>query len=201
MNKYLLVLIGSILLFTSVCQAQEEKINPVQEAVNHSVALFLTGMVGDGTCTGVLIKNTPKEAVVLTAKHCIGTVNEIYVEGILVTEVGINKSHDIAYVKTNEEIPNKTVTHFAKKNPVMKETVIGIGYPLLDLDIAVGQYRVITDKYQILSMVIKPGFSGGGIFNKDAKLCGLMVGMERTLTVAEKLETIYDFINENKLLK
>ncbi len=217
----ILLLSFSTLSFAQVGVIPEVKIEPinlkalalkstVKRVIDHSVSIVLLSD-GFGTCSGVLIKNTAHESIVLTAKHCIGTVEELYVEGILANVVGISLYDDLAYIKLNEIIPNKSAAYISQFDPVKGDLVIAIGYPSLSLHVGMGESHLRTKDWQFVKINIIPGCSGGGAFNQYGELVGIAWGNignkkereknETTIGIFERLEDIINFVKENKLLE
>lgn len=184
--------------------------NNIKRVINYSVSITSLGN-GFGTCSGVIIKNTPNESIVLSAKHCIGTAEELYIEAILVDTVGISIYDDLAYFKLNKMIPNKTAVNISEFVPTKGDLVVTIGYPSFILHIGIGEIQIKTKDWQIATIHLIPGCSGGGVFNEYGELVGIVWGIigsekelekeESTTGIFERLEDIIDFVRKNKLLE
>lgn len=167
--------------------------------------------VGFGSCSGVLIKNTSTESIVLTAKHCIGTAEEIYVEGILATNVVISLYDDTAYLKFDQEIPGKMPVIISEFAPKKGDLAIVIGYPSFDIHVSVGAMQLKSKDWQYARINIIPGCSGSGVYNEYAELVGIAwgaIGSEKqhedkttTIGVFERYEDLIRFVKDHKLLE
>ena len=175
----------------------------IPNAITSSVSLFGVGDKGFASCSGVVIKNTPTESIVLTAKHCIISEKEIFVEDIKIYSVGISVSKDLGYLKLNKFIPFKTPTTLSNHIPHSKDRIAGIGYPKDELYITKGKIYLETKDYQMAKMEVVGGCSGGGAFNENGELIGIMLGHVPYLniTVLTKLQDLHKFIAVNKLLE
>lgn len=181
--------------------------NTVKTVMNYAVSIGMFGS-GFGTCSGVIIKNTPTESIVLSAKHCIGTVEELYVEGILADSVGISLYDDLAWIKLNQEIPNKYAVSISEFSPKKGDLAITIGYPSFELHIGVGQMHLETDDWQFALINVIPGCSGGGVFNEHAELVGIVWGGiskkgeedKAKIGIFERHLDVVNFVKKHKLL-
>ncbi len=176
----------------------------IPNAITSSVSLMIIEEDGRlATCSGVVIKNTPNESIILTAKHCLVFEGDMYVESLLVDEVGISYKSDLAYLILNKFIPYKTPVRMSNYIPKSKDKIVGIGYPSTKLYTTKGTIFFQTPKEQYAWLQIKKGLSGGGVFNTDGELIGIMVryypGVKMGILV--RLEDIHTFINVNKLLE
>ena len=173
-------------------------------AITSTVTLFA---VNDSrrytTCTGVVIKNTPTESVVLTAQHCVGMKSAIYVEEFLVSSVGIDPYNDLAYVKVNDFIPYKTPAKLSNYIPVVNDKIIIIGYPDMKLYKARGVIKIETSNEYVARIRVIGGCSGGGTFNERGELIGIVTSnlMGTKTTFIQKLQNLHKFVNVNKLLE
>lgn len=183
--------------------------NTMRLVMNHSVSIVGLGS-GFTTCSGVLIKNTLEESIILTAKHCIGTVEELYVENILADSVGISFYDDLAYIKLNEMIINKTPATISEFTPVKGDLVIAVGYPSLKLHVALGEISVRTKDWQFARIHIIPGCSGSGAYNEYGELIGIVWGAingkdenedDSEIGIFERLQDVVRFVKKNKLLE
>lgn len=176
----------------------------ISNAITSSVSIVMVDDYdGIGTCTGVVLKNTPTESIVLTAKHCLVIEGEMYIESLLVNSIGVSYKSDLAYLVLNKFIPNKTPVRLSNHIPKNKDKIIGIGFPKRKLYKTTGTIFSETRKKQYAMMKIIKGCSGGGVFNEYGELIGIMVsyypGIGMALLV--RLEDIHTIINVNKLLE
>ncbi len=175
----------------------------IPNAITSSVSIFGVGEKGYASCSGVVIKNTPTESIVLTAKHCITSEIEIFVEHLKAYSVGISITKDLAYIKLDKFISFKTPVKLSNYIPHAKDKITGIGYPKGELYITKGIIFLETLEHQMAKMEIKLGCSGGGVFNEDGELIGIMLGHVPYFNVSmlTKLQDLHKFINVNKLLE
>ena len=197
----------TIFLSSTFCFAQQVETDSldliIPNAITSSVSIFGVGEKGYASCSGVVIKNTPTESIVLTAKHCIVSEKELFVESIKIYSVGISVSKDLAYIKLNKFIPFKTPTRLSNYIPHSKDRITGIGYPKGELYITKGKIFLETLDNQMAKMKIESGCSGGGVFNEDGELIGIMLGYVPYFNIAmlTKLQDLHKFIAVNKLLE
>lgn len=199
----------TIFLSSTFCFAQQGVIETdrldliIPNAITSSVSLFGVGEKGFGSCSGVVIKNTPTESIVLTAKHCIVYEKEIFVEDIKIDSVGVSISKDLGYLRLNKFIPFKTPATLSNYIPHSKDRITGIGYPKGELYITKGKIFLETLDYQMTRMEIVSGCSGGGVFNEDGELIGIILGHVPYLNISMlvKLQDLHKFIAVNKLLE
>ena len=176
----------------------------IPNAITSSVSIVMVDdRLGIGTCTGVVLKNTPYYSIVLTAKHCLVIEGELYVESLLVDSIGISYKSDLAYLVLNKFIPNKTPVRISNYIPKSKDKIIAIGYPRKRLYKTRGTIFSQTPTKQYALMPIIKGCSGGGVFNEHGELIGIMVSYYPGLGMAMlvRLEDIYKIISVNKLLE
>ena len=175
----------------------------IPQTINYSVSL----LSNDGLCSGVIIKNTPKESIVLTAKHCVHDLEGFYVNGIPVNDYGVSKNDDLAWLKINQEIPDKTYAPISLIKPKNDDIIIMTSYPSLVLDIQVGIIAYSTPDWTFAVLDIVHGCSGSGIFNTDGELIGVVWGglakkdqEPMPIAIFERWEDIVKFIKDNNLL-
>ncbi len=176
--------------------------NTITLATNHAVSIVGRDKKGWGTCSGVVIKNTKEESIVLTAKHCIGLEEELYVESILADSVGVSIFDDLAYIKLTEMIPNKTPVSISEFIPKKGDLVFIIGYPAMDLYTSIGKITIRTLDWQMAKIKVISGCSGAGAYNEYGELIGIVWGGIKTLGTGlfEKLTDVQKFVKKHKLL-
>lgn len=176
----------------------------IPKAITSSVSLFTGNNRGEWfTCSGVVIKNTPTESIVLTAKHCVTMKSEILVEGLEINTMGISMYTDLAYLKLNQFIPYKTPTKLSNYIPKNGDKIVVVGYPDTELYLNKGTMYIATNKEQLAKVKIIGGCSGGGAFNAKGELVGIMVAHIPIFKTSFliKLEDIHKFVTINKLLQ
>jgi len=176
----------------------------IPNAITSSVSVIIVEDNGEmGTCSGVVIKNTPTESIVLTAKHCLAFQGEMYVNTMLVDSIGISYKSDLAYLVINKFIPYKTPVRVSNYIPKEKDKIVGIGYPTRRLYKTIGTIYAETPTKQYAFIDIIKGCSGGGAFNVNGELIGIMIshypGIGMGILV--RLQDIHRMINVNRLLE
>lgn len=207
--KLFITIVGLIFgLFISSVSAQVgvietdrfDLITPI--AISSSVRIRIVSDEGTYLCSGVVIKNTPTESIVLTAKHCVEPDSDIFVESFVATEVGVSKFIDIAYIKVSDYIFFKTPARILYHPSKLGDKILGVGYPGKHLYVVRGETGIPLISTTISFMKIKKGCSGGGIYNDYGELVGIMVAHipMTDITFSIKLSDIHKFILKNRLL-
>jgi len=167
----------------------------------HAVGIFSLGD-GIGFCSGVLIETTDKYSKVLTAKHCISTSEEYYVEQSAVKKIEASPTDDLALL-TTEPIANKIPVKFAKSNEPLYTIIYTLGYPDGEnLYIGIGYTLRNTKDWQWARMKVRPGCSGGGVYNSNQELIGILwggIGMEGEkpgMSIFEPISDVKKFLME-----
>ena len=214
--KKLILSILFILLFNPTTFAetisQEQNVGSKEQAqvliensILQSVALYGNG-IGTGFCSGVILKNTDKGAVILTAKHCLGIVNESYADNSEIINAIPSFKYDLALVYTDKKIENKYPVVVAKSDILYRKIVYLVGYPIMEQFISVGYTLVRTHKNQFARLDIQHGCSGGGVFDENGELVGIATmgvfnndkSETASLTIFEPIQNIMDFLNTIK---
>jgi len=188
------IALSIIFLFVTVVKADVSPI-VVNKIRSHSVSLiseFENG--GIGYCTGVVLKNTEEESVVLTAKHCVSDNQTIYV-GDIKSEYYVTATiDDLALVYFGAYLNNKTPVKIAQDAKI-NQSVYHIGYPPSGELISNGYISSITSQNGYTDLYSIGGCSGGGIFDIEGNIVGTLWGGNKTLTVFEPLNDIKSFLN------
>ncbi|MCK9545043.1 MAG: serine protease, partial [Novosphingobium sp.] len=132
-----------------------------------------------GRCTGVVINKTEEETYILTAKHCISTTEEQYVEDVKPSFVFVSATDDLALIILDEDLKNKSVANIRKEEIKLGEESFLFGYPFWDKTPYSVNGKVIrksTDWVWSLFQAI-PGCSGGGVFDENDELIGILWGI------------------------
>lgn len=199
-----LVLLLSKPVFAQVGVIESDPLNIVTaNAITSTVRIIMADGGSFGGCSGIVIKNTPTESIVLTAKHCISFEGEMYVQSLEVSSLGISLKSDLAYLILHEFIPNKTPVRISNYLPKDGDQIVAIGLPASKLYIERGTMFVQTETEQYAFIKIINGCSGGGVFNKDGELIGIMIRYYRLMNISilVRLEDIHTLINVNRLLE
>jgi V8-like Glu-specific endopeptidase len=170
-------------------------------AINSTISIFMVGQEGFGRCSGIVLKNTIDESIILTAKHCISINDELYVENILATKATISMYDDLAYIVIPSEIPNKQEVIMAKENAKRFDIVFLVGYPDNKLFIESGYITHSTKDWQFSTANSISGCSGGGIFNESGELIGIIWGSipSDNVSIFEPISDVKKFLEENNL--
>lgn len=210
MKKLLLAILTTVLMFASPIQAQEvvqeqvsqeeveqnRLIEKLKESMNYEVQILILSDIGIGQCTGAIIKNDNTGADILTAKHCV-IGNEYYVDSVLVDNVVVSTSDDLAILKTKTFIPNKKAARLASQNARAGTELFGVGKPILDPFPLYGTVYInaVFNSYAV--MMSEGGCSGAGLFNENMELVGILWGGDdKNLTVFDNVSRINKFFKE-----
>lgn len=179
---------------------EQPLIEPTLEMLQGTVSIFGISREGFGGCSGVLIDGSNGISNILTAKHCITTDEEMYVEDKLVSLIIASKDNDLALLIVEGNLINKNKIALAKENLIIGELGYHIGYPSGNLYVQTGPLTRITKNWEFYEMAAKGGCSGGPVFNKDNELVGILWGgLGDTLALTEPLKDIKEFLNEVKI--
>lgn len=202
MKKILIVLFLISILITPAF-AQEEIISP-DNIPNSAVSIFSVGDGKAGICSGVVLMNGLHSSAVLTAKHCIDTYEEVYVENVIVKSIVVSVDDDLALLILYEYIPNKKETVLAINNPSIGDIIYHIGYPSITGEyLRYGNIVRQTNDHMYAEMNIISGCSGGGVWNQNGELIGIVWGglgvggfhSSKSFAIFEPISDIYKFLN------
>lgn len=202
MKKIIIALVLIVLCITSNVLASDVPTANVYDLFRDStVSIFSVGNGGSGLCSGTVIENKLHRSVVLTAKHCIGLDEEMYVEYIDVAYIATSTDDDLALLILNSYIPYKKPVKFADANIYKGEQVFHIGYPDLSKYEVDGIVYLPKGDSHYAKMTVISGCSGGGLFNKYGELVGVVWGSlslnwDKNLTIYEPLSDITKFIKD-----
>lgn len=209
MKKFLLVL---ALLSSLTALAFASNVEDFQTEVKMEKAILIAeksavsifGISGEGMdrCSGVLIRNDKDKTIVLTAKHCVNTDEELYVENILVKDIGVSKNDDIAYFELISPIPNKEPIKISNEESKLEDFVFSLGYPNGNIYLALGRVINISSDWQFGRMMVVGGCSGGGVYNINGQLVGILWGgfKNEPTSIFEPLNDVKKFIKDKNLL-
>jgi S1-C subfamily serine protease len=169
--------------------------------VNYEAFILTDGRGGSGFCTAVVLDNTEKGATILTARHCLPSVGDMYVDFKLVTNIIVSLNYDLAVLKTSEKLEYRKTSILAKTPIALGEFIFGSGYPAITPYVYVGYMLGDTKTDSMAYMEVVPGCSGGGLFNKNLELIGIVWGTYpgKTLSIFTSLVNIKAFLKENKI--
>lgn len=176
----------------------------IEQIIDSSVSIFSINRRGMGRCSGVVIKEDKKTMYILTAKHCIGACEEMYVENVPVDYVVTPTDDDLALLILKRKLKAKKVARIAKKDPEHLDIALHVGFPDGNLYGSVGRIRIQAQDWTFVSLKAKRGCSGGGVFNTDGELIGILWGglLFEKISMFEPLLDIKRFLNKvNSLIK
>jgi len=166
-----------------------------------AVSIFSLGR-GVGSCSGVVLFEINKRHYVLTAKHCVGVTEEVYVNFEKAAFFITSANDDLALVVTENLIKDREpITRTIKPLEVdTKIHLIGFptGYPKFKPYLSSGEVIRTTDDWYWTDMMSESGCSGGGIFDDDGHLVGILWGGYKTkgkdISIFEPIEDIDAFL-------
>lgn len=133
--------------------------------------VFVSTKGGHGT--GIIIS----QDLVLTVFHNIQVDSDIKVNGKVAKIMKVDPKHDLCLLYIKTPANTSTIVFAAKFSPV--EEVFCIGNPL-DHKGVILTGRIFDFKKNLIytDAHILPGFSGGGMYNKEGQLVGMVVAVE-----------------------
>ena len=183
-------------------EEQQKFLDVLKTTEKSAVKIFGLSSSGMDRCSGVLIRNDEDNTVILTAKHCINTDEELYVEDVPVKRVGVSLDDDLAYMVLEHPLDTKQPIKLAETSALPLTVVFHIGYPTGDIYLSVGYIELRTKDWQFAKLLVQHGCSGGGIYNEEGQLVGILWGMLNDgRSILEPLSDVKKFIEENKLLE
>jgi len=166
---------------------------------SHAVAIFSLGGLGISKCSGIVVKEDKTNTYILTAKHCVAPTEEVYVENKLVDLIISPINDDISMMIIKGKIKDKTPVKFASKNSEIGEVVYHVSYPKFTGRYAIkGEILKYTEDWVFVAFKTIGGCSGGGVYNKNAELVGILWGgfTFEPVSIFESLEDIKSFLNK-----
>ena len=152
-----------------------------QKISSSVVSIFSVRPFGEfaGGCSGVVVKETKANTYVLTCKHCIAEqMEETYVERSRVQEYITRTDDDLAIAVVEGKVEGKQPVVMAKQNVAIHDEVFHTGFP-----------NGIENSYSVKGKIVRytkdwgwstvkaiPGCSGGGYFNREGQLIGIIWG-------------------------
>lgn len=157
-------------------------------------------MLGDGlgTCSGTIIHEDVNHQYIITAKHCVDSGSEMYVEHSKVTYQITSVDDDLAIVVIDEKIGNKIATSLGYRNGYLRDELYHVGFPSGVVYKASGTLTRITDDWQMYDFRAIPGCSGGGVFNKYGQLVGVLWGSYRGASDDSPIKSIGEPLKDIK---
>lgn len=174
--------------------AEEVRKEKISEAVQkHTVSIFSLGQ-GLGFCSGVVIGQSDQYTYVVTCKHCVSPTEEVLVENTPADAIFTPMDDDLALIIIKGSVPGKIPASLAKSNPRYDEELIHIGYPAFELYESWGKVLRTSKDWQWASFNNRGGCSGGGVYNQNKELVGILWGR-----LAYDPISIYEPINDVKI--
>ena len=155
-----------------------------------------------GICSGTVIGGSDKYTYVLTCKHCINLMEEMYVENLPVKTILTSVGEDLAIIMVEGKLKNKT--------PVTKVSSVKVGETIYFR----GKYSLnpnneLTNKGAVIrfskdwgfaALEARNGCSGSGLFNTKCELVGVLWGGTTDVTLFEPMEDVFNFVQSFGLL-
>jgi len=165
-----------------------------------AVSIFMMGAFV-GSCSGVVVKVDKGYTYVLTCKHCINVTEEMYVGRLKeqrVIAVFTASDDDLALLKVKGEIEGKAPAKLALFNEKVEKELYHVAYPNLVFKLYRVKGRVLryTEDWGWALLTAQPGCSGGGIFNSEQELVGILWGGFGNITLFEPIEDVWKFLKE-----
>ena len=157
---------------------------------------------GVGNCSGIVISKSQECTYILTAKHCISLNEEMYAEIYKVKYIIASGNDDLAILVINGDIKNKEVAKLSFSKESKNTRIYSIGYPTFTgVYKSIGKITHYSDDWGWAHLKIKPGCSGGGIFNEQEELIGILWGsiLTQDISVFEGILDIKRFLETIKL--
>ncbi len=160
-----------------------------------TVSIMSSGR-GTGICSGTIIKETDNMTYVLTAKHCVSVAEDVRVESNKVKLIMTSATDDIAVLCVDGQIPNKDVATIGIFDLKIGETAYHLSYPNFTNYYKSGKMFRYNHDWQFLRFKAIGGCSGGGIFNSDGELVGVLWGgfNYQPITIIEPLSDMIEFL-------
>lgn len=177
---------------------EEKKKEKISEAVQkHTVSVFSLGGQS-GFCSGVVIRETLKHTYVLTNKHCVGPTEETLVENTQAYAIFTPMDEDLALIIIKGSIPNKTAATMAKEDAKIGDELVHIGFPVFKLWEGWGKLLRTSTDWHWVGLKSRQGCSGGGVYNRDRNLVGILWGGLRrdAIAIYEPISDVKDFLKK-----
>jgi S1-C subfamily serine protease len=209
MNKVFALLVSFLLIFSSISYAQlsftfssktpkyTADVLLDEQIMDSVVSLTMIGE-GLGSCSGTVIYEDDLNQYILTAKHCVGLDEEMYVEDSRVTYIMTSADDDIALVVIDEKLGDKIAARLGYRDGVKKSKVYHVGFPSGVAYKASGEISKVTDDWQIYSFPAIPGCSGGGVFNEYGQLIGVLWGSRSSAEEEDPVKSLGEPLKDIK---
>jgi S1-C subfamily serine protease len=195
MIKKLTIILG-IIFCTPLVNAQV--INLEHNLKQVTVHINLYDDKDNWFCSGVVIKNTPYESEVLTAKHCVNGKKKAEIGDVVSSKFVKAPYDDMAIIYFNQTLPNKLVVKIAYDKNNNGDKVYTFGYPLGKEKFSEGTITSVGMFNAYSNFYVNHGASGSGVFNESGELVGIVWGMmfkDTHQAVFEPLKDVKKFLN------
>ena len=149
-------------------------------------------------CSGVVIGGTDTQSYILTAKHCMEEDNCQFgggwADNSYITKVFLDKKADLAFLIVEPKLRRKTPIRIAKKVSWMEE-IRYLGYPSGLFYYKEGKIIILQLDGFLVNFEAINGCSGGGIFNENNELVGIITRKTQTKSFGIPANRIKDFLD------
>jgi len=171
--------------------------------------VYLWGQTYDDqylSCTGVVIKNSEAGSVILTANHCVEDTKKLLVEFHDAYTLARSDNYDLALVYTSNYLRYKTVAKISETSMKLNQQIFMLGILTTQDRWEKGravQYLPIFNLYALI-LEVQGGCSGGGIWNTNGELAGILVAAleiadkDTAISFAEPVDHILKFFDTFK---
>lgn len=153
-------------------------------------------------CSGVVIKEDEDTTHIISCAHCLTSLSEYYVEKSKVRyAIGI-PGEDLLYIVA-DRLKDKEPVKLANETAPLEEKVYHAGYPsMVNKYTSEGKVIRYTDDWGWAELAVKGGCSGGGVFNKNKELVGIVWGQYKSEGVAvfEPITDVKIFLDKVKII-
>ncbi len=198
--KKLILTLSIFLIMLSGVIAYTISSQEIYKKIQKSSVKIYTVNPDFGFCTGTIIKDDGNEAQTLTCKHCVSLNEETYVENNRVIDIRVSASDDLA-IMTTASIPNKEPMVLAKYKALQGYKVYVFGQPgFTKIHSVEGTILRYSEDWGYMNIKVIPGCSGGGVFDEEGKLVGVVWGglLGDSIGIFEPLDDVKSFINRIK---
>lgn len=198
--KFILIVLFFLYIYSIPVKAEVVPDEILISMRKSAVSIFSTRDMASSRCSGTVVKEYTHGVGVLTAKHCVGEFEEVYIDNIRVISITVSPDDDLAYFRTVDKIPGKEPIIFAQKETIQNDIVYHLGFPNLKEYIRVGKIALITEDSQYINMSVIPGCSGGGLWNDKGEYVGVVWGTygfgPDALSIFEPLDDVIKFLKD-----
>lgn len=148
----------------------------LEQKMNDQTVSIISMGRGMGSCSGTIIYEDQRNHYVLSAKHCVGVHEEVYVEHTKILYTITSADDDLALIVVDGKIRDKSVAILGRWSAFVGEDVHHFAYPHKVIYKASGKVTYQSDDWEYYDFKSIGGCSGGGIFNRDGDLISVLWG-------------------------